>query len=196
MNTGSDSARNICVFCGSSSGFDPAFRAKAVDLGRALAADGHQLIYGGGDVGLMGVVANTVMESGGSVTGVITEQLMDLEMAHAGITALDVVPDMHARKARMAELADGVVVLPGGFGTLDETFEILTWNQLGLISTPVVFLDVNAYFQTLFDFIDRGVADGFMKPHHGETAQRTTSVSEAVALAAAPAPDFEPKWVG
>ncbi len=187
--------RNICVYCGSSSGSDPAFRSTALELGQTLAGAGHQLIYGGGDVGLMGVVANAVMENQGRVTGVITKQLMDLEVAHTGITNLEVVPDMHARKARMAELADGIVVLPGGYGTLDETFEILTWNQIGLISAPVVFLDVNNYFQPLFEFIDRAVTDGFMKGHHGASAQRTSSVIDAVTTAAGAAPEYIPKWI-
>lgn len=184
------------MFCGSSSGADPSFRKAAKDLAEELAGGGHRLIYGGGDVGLMGVVANTMLANGGEVTGVITEHLVNLEVAHAGITTLDVVPDMHRRKARMAELADGVVVLPGGFGTLDETFEILTWNQLGLVSTPVAFLDVNSYFQSLFDFIERGVNDGFMKPEHGATAQRAATAAEAVKLAAGDAPGYTPKWIG
>jgi len=171
------------------------YHAAATELGQVLADGGHRLIYGGGSVGLMGVVANTVLEHGGVVTGVITEQLMAQEIAHTGITRLDVVADMHSRKARMAELADGVIVLPGGFGTLDETFELLTWNQLGLVSTPVVFLDVDQYFQPLFDFIDRGIAAGFMKPHHGATAQRAHTADGAVALATAPAPDYQPKWL-
>jgi uncharacterized protein (TIGR00730 family) len=186
---------SIGVFCGSSSGFDPAYRAAAVELGAALAGGGHRLVYGGGDVGLMGVVANTVLGHGGTVTGVITEQLHALEVGHTGITELEVVADMHSRKARMAELSDGVVVLPGGFGTLDETFEILTWNQLGLLSTPVVFLDVKAYFQPVFDLIERGVSGGFLKPHHGAVAQRAATAVEAVTLACSPAPPYEPKWV-
>ncbi len=191
-----DSRRSICVFCGSSSGADPAYRAAAAALGEAIAAHGHRLVYGGGSVGLMKVVADTVLANGGEVVGVITRQLLDLEVAHTGLTELEVVPDMHGRKARMAELADGVVVLPGGYGTLDETFEILTWNQLGIVAAPVVFLDVDGYFEPLFDFIGGSVTAGFMKDHHGALAQRATSPAGAVRVAADNAPDYVPKWVG
>ncbi|MEZ5373965.1 MAG: TIGR00730 family Rossman fold protein [Microthrixaceae bacterium] len=188
-------ARNICVFCGSSSGTDPAYREAAAALGAAIASDGHRLVYGGGHVGLMGVVADAVMAGGAAVTGVMTEQLVALEVAHQGLTKLDVQPTMHLRKARMAELADGVVVLPGGFGTLDETFELLTWNQLGLVSAPVVFLDVNGFFQPLFDFIATSASAGFMKDHHGALAQRTDDARTAVRLAVSEAPAYAPKWV-
>ena len=115
----------------------------ADDLGREISARGHRLIYGGGNVGLIGTVADAVLSAGGVVTGVMTEQLVALEVQHDGLTDLEVLPDMHGRKARMAELADGVVVLPGGFGTYEEAFEVLTWNQLGLVSTPVVLSVLN-----------------------------------------------------
>ena len=187
---------DISVFCGSSSGTDPAHRRTAVELGSELARRGHRLVYGGGDVGLMGAVADATMAAGGSVVGVITEQLRDLELAHASITELEITSDMHARKARMAELSDGVVVLPGGFGTLDEAFEILTWNQLGIVSTPVVFLDVDGFYSPLLDFVAGVVAAGFVKPEHGELARRATSAAEAVDIAAAPAAPYSPKWVG
>ena len=191
---------NICVFCGSSSGTDPAFRAAAVELGAAIAASDHGLVYGGGDVGLMGIVADSVLDAGAEVTGVITEQLLALEVGHVNLTNLEVLPDMHTRKARMAELSDGVVVLPGGFGTYEEAFEVLTWNQLGIVAAPIVFLDVDvnghSFFASLFDFIDGAVAAGFMKPEHGDLAQRATDPIEAVAIAAGPAPSFTRKWVG
>ncbi len=156
---------------------------------------GHRLVFGGGHVGLMGILADEVLASGGEVIGVMTEQLVGLEVAHEGLTELDVQPTMHRRKARMAELADGVVVLPGGFGTLDEAFELLTWNQLGLISVPIVFLDVDRFFAPLFDFIAGSAAAGFMKDHHGTLAQRTESAEAAVSLASRDAPAFTPKWV-
>mgnify|MGYP001827675629 CR=1 FL=1 len=191
---------NICVFCGSSSGSDPAFRAAAAELGAVIASNGHGLVYGGGDVGLMGVIADSVLEAGGTVTGVITEQLLALEVDHVNLTNLEVAPDMHTRKARMAELSDGVVVLPGGFGTYEEAFEVLTWNQLGIVSAPIAFLDVDvggrSFFASLFEFIDGAVAAGFMKPGHGELAQRATDAAAAVAIAAGPAPAFTRKWVG
>ena len=188
--------RSLCVFCGSSSGSDPSFRAVASVLGRTIAAQGHRLVYGGGSVGLMEVVADAVLAAGGDVVGVITRQLLDLEVAHTGLTELEVVDGMHRRKARMAELADGVIALPGGYGTLDETFEMLTWNQLGIVSTPVVFLDVDGYFEPLFRFIAGSVDAGFMKDRHGALGQRTDDPVEAVRLAAAAAPAYAPKWVG
>jgi uncharacterized protein (TIGR00730 family) len=171
-------------------------------LGTALVEAGHRLVYGGGDVGLMGIVADAVLTAGGEVIGVITEQLLALEVGHDGLTELEVLPDMHSRKARMAELADGIVVLPGGFGTYEEAFEVLTWNQLGIISTPVVFLDVTlshaaaSFYDPLFEFIAGAAAAGFMKPQHGVLAQRAATPAEAVSIAAGPAPEFTRKWVG
>lgn len=185
----------ICVYLGSSFGKDPAYREAAHALGREIAAAGAELVYGGGHVGLMGVVADSVMEHGSAVTGVMTEQLVALETAHHGLTRLEVLPSMHERKARMAELADAVIVLPGGFGTFEETFEILTWNQLGIVSMPVVFLDVNDFFAPLMTFIEGSTVAGFMKEHHGSLSQRTDDPAEAVRLAAQPAPAFTPKWV-
>lgn len=189
-------SKSICVFCGSSTGTHPAYRETAAALGSAIARGGHRLVFGGGHVGLMGVVADAVMAGGGAATGVMTEQLVALEVAHQGLTELDIQPTMHRRKARMAELADGVVVLPGGFGTLDETFELLTWNQLGLVSAPVVFLDVDGFFTPLFEFIAGSMAAGFMKDRHGALAQRTDDADAAVRLATSGAPTYTPKWVG
>ncbi|MDA3033205.1 MAG: TIGR00730 family Rossman fold protein [Actinomycetota bacterium] len=192
----------ICVYCGSSSGTDGAFALMAEALGTAIVEAGHRLVYGGGNVGLMGIVADAVIAGGGDVIGVITEQLLALEVGHDGLTELEVLPDMHSRKARMAELADGFVVLPGGFGTYEEAFEVLTWNQLGIVSTPVVFLDVmlsddeQSFYDPLFDFIDGATAAGFMKPQHGGLAQRAVTPAEAVSIAAGPAPEFTRKWVG
>jgi uncharacterized protein (TIGR00730 family) len=184
----------ICIFCGSSSGTDPIHRSTAQELGTALGEHGHRLVYGGGHVGLMGVVADAAMAAGGAVTGVMTEQLVAAEVAHVGLTTLEVVGSMHERKARMAELSDGVIVLPGGFGTLDEAFEIITWNQLGLVTTPVVFLDVAGYFEALFEFIARSVAAGFVHERHGELAQRASTPGEAIQRATAPPPPPRPKW--
>jgi uncharacterized protein (TIGR00730 family) len=186
---------NITVFCGSSSGGNGAFRHMAERLGTEIANARHRLVYGGGHVGLMGAVADGVLSAGGEVTGVITEQLKSLEVAHSTLSLLEVEATMHTRKARMAELADGVIVLPGGFGTLDETFEILTWNQLGIVSLPVVFLDVDGYFESLFEFVGRAVDAGFMKPEHGGLAQRAVDPAAAVALATAPPTAYSPKWV-
>ncbi len=198
---------NLAVFCGSSSGGDPAFRDAAVRLGGAIAAGGHRLVYGGGHVGLMGAVADAAMAGGAEVVGIITEQLLGLEVGHDELTELVVESDMHARKAAMAARSEGVVVLPGGFGTLDETFEILTWNQLGIhpgrngggsgasTAVPVVFLDVDGYFDGLFTFVERTVDAGFLRPEHGAMAQRTDDPVEAVRLAAGAPPPMLPKWV-
>jgi len=184
----------LCVFCGSNSGTDPRYVEVAGALGEALAANGHRLVYGGGHVGLMGALADAAIGAGGTVVGVMTEQLVAAEVAHRGLTELEVVSTMHERKARMAELSDGVIVLPGGFGTLDETFEIITWNQLGLVAVPVVVLDVLDYFGPLFEFIDRSVAAGFVSGHHASSVRRATSVSDAVALAVSAPATFAPKW--
>jgi uncharacterized protein (TIGR00730 family) len=186
----------VCVFCGSSSGAAPEYAGAARTLGTAIASGGHRLVYGGGHVGLMGIVADAVLGERGEVIGVMTEQLVATEVAHRGLTSLEIVGTMHERKARMAELSDGVIVLPGGFGTLDEAFEILTWNQLGLIAAPVVFLDVLGYFESLFDFVDRSVAAGFVSVGHAGLAQRTGSVDEALRWATSPAAPYTPKWLG
>src|ERR1044071_3862533 len=138
--------QRLCVFCGSSPGRDPVYAASAGPLGRVRAERGIGLVYGGGHVGLMGVVADAALAAEGEVIGVITEQLVRAEVAHDRLTRLEVVPTMHDRKARLTELADGFVVLPGGFGTVDEFAEAVTWNQLGLIAKPVVLLDVDGYW--------------------------------------------------
>ena len=185
----------ICVFCGSSSGDDPVFTEAARSLGSAIAAADHELIYGGGHVGLMGAVADAALAAGGRVTGVMTKQLVGAEVAHTGLTTLEVVGSMHERKARMAELSKGVIALPGGFGTLDETFEIMTWNQLGLVAVPVVFLDVDGYFDHLFAFIASSVRAGFVSEHHSLLARRAFDAASAIAEASRPPDEFAPKWL-
>lgn len=187
---------NVLVFCGSSSGSSPVHREAAAELGAAIGTGGHGLVFGGGSVGLMGVVADATIQAHGRVVGVITEQLHALEIAHVGLDELVIEATMHARKARMAAMADGVVVLPGGFGTYDEVFEILTWNQLGLVSTPVVFFDVDGFYAPLLDFVANAARAGFMKPEHAALASRATSATEAVEIAVRPAGPFTSKWVG
>ncbi|MGB0113151.1 MAG: TIGR00730 family Rossman fold protein [Ilumatobacteraceae bacterium] len=186
----------ICVFCGSNSGADPVYARAAAELGRALAVNGHSLVYGGGHVGLMGVVADAVLAEGGSVVGVMTEQLVAAEVAHGGLTELVITPSMHERKAMMARRSDAVVVLPGGFGTLDETFEIITWNQLGLVSMPVVFFDIDGYYESLFDFVQSSVAAGFVSQSHASSAHRASTIDAVLACLDAPPPAFTPKWTG
>ena len=152
----------ICVYCGSNAGNNPAYAAQAKALGARLAAEGIALVYGGGNVGLMGIVADAVLANGGDVIGVIPQQLVDWEVAHRGVTRLEVVDSMHTRKARMFELSDGFVALPGGFGTLDEMFEMLTWRQLGLGKKPCAFLDVNGFWQPLMAMLDSMVRERFL----------------------------------
>ncbi|HWF91475.1 MAG TPA: TIGR00730 family Rossman fold protein [Terriglobales bacterium] len=156
----------ICVFCGSNSGSRSAYTKAAVDLGRWLAQEKLSLVYGGGRVGLMGSIADAVLEEGGEVIGVIPESLVRREVAHTGLTDLRVVQNMHERKALMAELSDAFVALPGGFGTFDEFCEILTWAQLGLHKKPCGLLNVEGYFDPLLALFDRAVADGFLHPKH------------------------------
>ena len=185
----------LCVYCGSNTGTSPAFAAAATRLGTSLANRGIGLVFGGGSVGLMGLVADAVMAAGGEATGVITQQLVGAEVAHRALTALEIVPTMHDRKARLCDLADGFVVLPGGFGTVDEFAEMLTWNQLGIVAKPVVLLDVDGYWAPLLEWMDRAVDAGFVRPSHRMLAQRAVSVDEAIALATAPVPDTPHKWL-
>src|SRR5690606_15633295 len=156
--------RSICVYCGSNAGSKPAYTERAMAMGDRIAREGLQLVYGGGNVGLMGVVADAVLQAGGEVVGVIPEQLVNWEVAHKGVTRLEVVGSMHERKLRMFDLADGFVALPGGFGTLDEMFEMLTWRQLGIGNKPCAFLDVDGFFQPLIGMIDRMVEERFLHP--------------------------------
>ncbi len=186
---------SIAVFCGSNNGSDDRFSAAAIELGTRIGECGHRLVYGGGRVGLMGAVADTALAAGGEVVGVITEHLVGAEVAHTGVSSLEVTGSMHERKARMAELSDGVIVLPGGFGTLDESFELLTWNQLGLLAMPVVFFDVAGFFGPLFDFVAHAVEAGFVRSEHAALVQRAPTAAAAIDLATAPPPGYVPKWV-
>lgn len=186
---------NICVYCGSSSGRRLEYGRLAEDLGRSIAERGVGLVYGGGRIGLMGIVADAVLDAGGRVHGVIPGHLVDLETAHSGLTSLDVVGSMHERKSKMADLSNGFIVLPGGFGTFDELFEILTWNQLGLISKPVVFLDSGVegsrFFDPLFAAFGHMMDEGFVDGATRQILQRSDSADDAVqrALTAAPTVD-------
>ncbi len=186
---------SVCVFCGSATGGDPVFESMAERFGKALAANGIDLVYGGGHVGLMGVVADAVLAAGGQVTGVIPESLQRAEIAHDGLTRLEVVPDMHTRKARMAELADAFVALPGGMGTFEELFEQVTWVQLGIHSKPIVVLDVDGYYDPMFEMVERSVADGFTRPANARVLRRATSPEEALELLRAEQEPMPPKWL-
>ena len=153
--------RSVAVFCGSRMGHSPAFRAAAATLGEGLGRAGIRLVYGGGRIGLMGVMADAVLAAGGSVVGVIPDFLQQSEVAHAGVTDLIVTDSMHTRKRRMFDLADAFVSFPGGLGTFDETFEILTWRQLRLHDKPILICDVEGSAKALLGLIEGSVADGF-----------------------------------
>lgn len=154
---------SVCVFCGSRPGRGEAYVESARSLGRALAGRGIRLVYGGGKVGLMGVVADAALEAGGEAVGVIPRMLVEREISHGGLTELHVVGSMHERKALMNDLSDGFVALAGGFGTMEELFEVLTWGQLGLHGKPCGFLDANGYYGPLLGFFDRMVDEGFLE---------------------------------
>jgi uncharacterized protein (TIGR00730 family) len=156
----------LCIFCGSSTGNDPAYAAAARQLGTAMGQSGIGLVYGGGNIGLMAVVADAVRAAGGEAIGVIPRALVERELAHQGLDALHVVPSMHVRKATMADFADGFVALPGGIGTLEELFEIWTWAQLGDHRKPVALLNVAGFYDPLLGFLDSIVTAGFLRREH------------------------------
>jgi uncharacterized protein (TIGR00730 family) len=156
----------ICVFCGTNTGSRPDYGAAARELGRILAEQGIELVYGGASVGIMGELADSVHEHGGHVTGIIPQQLMEKEVAHTGIANLIVVASMHQRKSQMADMSDGFIALPGGIGTLEGFFEILTWSQLGIHAKPSGILNVAGYFDGLTRFLDHAVKEGFLTEEH------------------------------
>lgn len=156
----------VCVFCGSSPGARPGYRAAAERFGTLLAKRGIGLVYGGASVGLMGAVADAALAAGGEVVGVLPRALARKELSHGRLTELRLVDSMHERKAQMADLSDGFVALPGGVGTLEELFEILTWAQLGLHAKPCALLDTDGYFAALLAFLDHAVDERFVRPEH------------------------------
>jgi uncharacterized protein (TIGR00730 family) len=158
--------KSICVFCGSSDAVHADYKTAARAMGRILAERGIHLIYGGGKTGLMGEVANGALSAGGEVIGVIIPSMNTVALAHTGLTQLDVAPDMHGRKARMHELADGYIALPGGYGTWDELFEAVTWAQTGAHEKPVGMLNVKKYYDPLLAAMDHAVAEGFVFTEH------------------------------
>lgn len=173
--------RAVCVYCGASSGHAPVHAAAARLLGAELAQQNITLVYGGGRVGLMGIVADAAMQAGGDVIGVIPQALMDTEVGHEHISRLMVVKDMHERKALMAEYADAFIALPGGLGTLEELFETLTWAQLGLHEKPIGLLNVDGFYDGLLDFIAHQVRAGFVRPEHAKLLLNESAVSALMA---------------
>ena len=188
--------RRLCVFCGSSTGYRPEYRAAARRFGEALAERGVALVFGAGHIGLMGVLADAVLERGGQAIGIIPQALVDKELAHRTLTELHVVETMHQRKALMADLADGFVALPGGFGTADELFEILTWAQLGLHNKPIGLLNTAGFFDPLLSWLDRCVAEGFLRPEHRALLQIANHPDELLdLLARSPSAPPLDKWI-
>lgn len=182
MTSSNDSFHRVAVYCGSASGNDPAFLAEAMALGAAIAAARLGMVYGGASVGLMGAVADAALAGGAEVIGVLPEVLAGSEIAHTGLTRLEVVPTMHARKARMVKLAEAFLILPGGYGTLDELMEIVTWKQLRLHTKPCVLINTVGYWDGLLRFLDTTVAAGFLKPENRKLLQVAESAVEAVGM--------------
>ena len=173
--------KRICVYCGANSGKNPQFAQIANHLGRLLAENNIELVYGGGRIGLMGIVADSVLAHGGKVIGIIPQKLVDKEQAHTGLTDLRIVNDMHERKATMAALADAFIALPGGFGTLEELFEVITWGQIGYHAKPVVVLDVAEFYESLEKFIYSAIASGLIREEYRNLWQRVDSPEAALA---------------
>ena len=187
--------KRVCVFCGSSIGNKPAYADFAIALGQVLAAKKIGLVYGGGNVGLMGVIADAAIAAGGEVIGVIPQALKDREIAHTGVRDLRVVDSMHTRKAMMAELSDAFIAMPGGVGTFEEFFEAITWTQLGLHRKPCGLLNVGGFYTPLVAFIDQAVSEGFIKPVHRRMIVVDDNPERLVnTLTTMDLPDV-PKWI-
>jgi uncharacterized protein (TIGR00730 family) len=187
--------KRLCVFAGSSTGRELEYRRAAEDLGRALANRRIDLVYGGARVGLMGVVADAALASAGRVLGVIPESLVAKEVAHEGLSELRVVSSMHERKAVMAELADGFIALPGGWGTLEEFFEVLTWGQLGLHRKPCGLLNARGYFDGLLSFVEHSIQEGFVRSEYRAMISVASSPGELIDLLEAYEPPVVEKWI-
>ena len=185
----------ICVYCGSNAGSRPAYAERAAALGERIAREGLALVYGGGNVGLMGLAADAALAAGGEVIGVIPEQLVTWEVAHKGVSRLEVVANMHERKMRMFDLADAFVALPGGFGTLDEMFEMLTWRQLGIGDKPCAFLDVDGFYAPLLQMIDRMVAERFLHPEQRADLWHGKDIDAMLEWMRGYSPAVASKWI-
>jgi uncharacterized protein (TIGR00730 family) len=186
--------RRVCVFCASNPGADPRFLESARDLGRVLAGRGIGIVYGGGRVGMMGALADAALAAGGAVTGVIPDALTRREVAHQGLADLRVVPSMHARKALMAELSDAFVALPGGFGTLEELMEIVTWGQLGIHRKPIAVVNVAGYYDGLLAFLDHGVASGLILAPYRDLLAAAAGPAEVLSVLERHALPDVPRW--
>ena len=192
--------KRLCVFCGSNAGHNPIYRAAAEKLGRLLAVRGIELVYGAGNIGLMGAVADACLEAGGTVIGVIPDALMGKEVAgravdHRALTRIEVVDSMHTRKARMAELSDGFIALPGGFGTFEEFCEILTWGQLGFHVKPMGLLNVAGFYDPLLAMFEHAVKEGFLRQQNRAMALADTDLERLLDAMAAYQPEAVSKWL-
>ncbi len=188
--------KRVCVFCGAQPGLDPRHAELAAATGRAIAARGLGLVYGGGKVGLMGITADAALEGGAEVIGVIPEALMERELGHGGCTELRVVPSMHVRKQTMLDLSDGFIVLPGGIGTLEESVEVQSWAQLGIHGKGLVYLDGgDGTWAPFFALLERMVQGGFVRPHHAGLALRAATPGEALDLLAGWTPPAVTRWM-
>jgi len=187
--------KSICVFCGSSMGFHPIYKKSAYDLGKHIAHENLTLIYGGGSVGLMGVLADAVMEHGGKVIGIIPKFLYEWEVGHDDISELIIVDSMHERKQKMAELAQGFIAMPGGIGTLEELFEIFTWAQLALIKKPVALFNINHFYDDITHFLNKVVKEGFVKEGTINSLINSHNMHELIEKMKAFNYTETPKWI-
>jgi uncharacterized protein (TIGR00730 family) len=187
--------KSLLVYCGSNPGVNPIYKETAVALGKEMVERKIRLIYGGGSLGLMGTIANTVMENGGEVVGIIPSFLDKMEVGHPNLTEIHVVESMHERKALMEQMCDSVITLPGGYGSMDELFEILSWSQLGLHNKPVGLLNINGFYDPLVAQLDLMVREGFLKQPNREIIQVSDSIAEIFELMDAFVPQKTMKWL-
>ena len=187
--------KSICVFCGSSMGYHPIYEKSAHDLGKHIANENIRLVYGGGSVGLMGVMADAAMKHGGEVIGIIPRFLYEKEVGHDGVSELIIVESMHERKHKMAELSQGFIAMPGGIGTMEELFEIFTWSQLALIKKPVALLNVNKYYAHIISFLQNMVTEGFLLESNLQSLIISDNIHMLVAKMMAYNYAETPKWI-
>lgn len=185
----------LAIFCGSNPGKNPTYTKAAFELGKLLAKKRIKIVYGGGKVGLMGILADASLDEGGEVVGIITDFLLEKEVGHNALTELVVVGSMHERKALMEQRSNGFIILPGGFGTLDEFAEIFTWSQLGLHTKPIGVLNVNGYFNLFLAFIDHMVNEGFLKKENKNLIIHSDSPEDLIIKMNSYSPEYTPKWM-
>ena len=187
--------KTLCVYCGSSAGKDPLYKKEAAIFAALMARKEIDLVYGGANIGIMHTLAETILEAGGKVTGVMPRNLLKREVGHTGLSKMYIVETMNQRKELMGELADGFVALPGGFGTYDELFEVLTWNQLGISDKPVGALNINGYFDPLISLIEKGISEGFIREEHRDCLIVETEGEKLLERMAAFQPIHVEKWI-